>query len=562
MSNIGKDNPQGSFDLFQQKDSGSGVSQLSCLGIIQNKITVCATSDSHLKTRERMAQAEEEARSRSAKFIKPGGPFLGRRLPVKRGPEGIPDVVPVRKRSTPMNPANTIRKTHTVTAVSQRPYRDRVIHLLALKNYKKPELVARLQKDGVNQKDKNSLGIILQQVANLNPKDNSFSLKDYLFKEIQKDWPGYSEIDKQSLELILSRKLNSSENATSTSCSESSVTSNTCAPSTSQKSLLSYKFFDPLMNKKQRVSHLNSQVQPAFSGHLQASNEKATAARPLPAPFAATTTPPPQLLPPKLPSTYNPPQSFFSTSPSTSDGRGTQNLLVDSFSQSNSSIYENQQQKYTSQAPLGTQAPAVVRVKSPKSTREKYALWYQNPEKIKKHEEKDKSKMQDTKSVSKEEKDVRKEKTAKLEESFCLDSGEGVLETYPASTDPPSPTTEQPDYLIKYTDIVSKEQRESYKGDFYAEYGEYRTLHAWIESITKRFMKFDARRKRLSPESKEYQVLHEEVIEEYQTLVQSSPSYHEQKSRCEYLHSKLSHIKRLVVEFDERKQDYDTSLLL
>ncbi|KFQ57141.1 RNA polymerase II elongation factor ELL2, partial [Nestor notabilis] len=150
---------------------------------------------------------------------------------VKRGPEGIPDVVPVRKRSTPMNPANTIRKTHTLTAVSQRPYRDRVIHLLALKNYKKPELVARLQKDGVNQKDKNSLGIILQQVANLNPKDNSFSLKDYLFKEIQKDWPGYSEIDKQSLELILSRKLKSSENATSTSCSESPVTSSTCAPS-------------------------------------------------------------------------------------------------------------------------------------------------------------------------------------------------------------------------------------------------------------------------------------------------------------------------------------------
>lgn len=89
---------------------------------------------------------------------------LGRRLPVKRGPEGIPDFVPVRKRSTPMNPANTIRKTRTVTAVSQRPYRDRVIHLLALKNYKKPELLARLQKDGVNQKDKNSLGIILQQV--------------------------------------------------------------------------------------------------------------------------------------------------------------------------------------------------------------------------------------------------------------------------------------------------------------------------------------------------------------------------------------------------------------
>ncbi|KAM9507541.1 RNA polymerase II elongation factor ELL2 [Guaruba guarouba] len=559
VSNTGKDNSQGSFDLFQQKASGSGLSQLSCLGSIQNTITVCATSDSHVKTRERMAQAEEDARSRSAKFIKPGGPFLGRRLPVKRGPEGIPDFVPIRKRSTPMNPANMIRKTRTVTAVSQRPYRDRVIHLLALKNYKKPELLARLQKDGVNQKDKNSLGIILQQVAILNPKDNTFSLKDYLFKEIKKDWPGYSEIDKQSLELILSRKLNSSENATITSCSESSVTSNTCAPSTSPKPVLSYKFFDLLINK-QGISHLSSEVQPAFSGHLQASSEKATAACPLPATSAATTPPPPpEPLPPTLLSTYSPPQTISSASPSTSDGRGTKKWLVDSFSQNYSSIYENQQQKFTSQTPLGTQAPTVMRVKSLKSAREKYALWYQNPEKVKKQEEKNKSKMQDTGSVSKKEKDVRKEETAKLEESY-LDSG--GQETLTAFTNPLSPATEQPDYLTKYTRIVSKEQRESYKEDFYADYGEYRTLHAWIESISKIFMNFDERRKHLPPESKEYQVLHEEVIEEYRALAQSSPSYHERKRRCEYLHSKLSHIKRLIMEFDERKPNDDSSPLL
>ncbi|NXW38655.1 ELL2 factor, partial [Phaetusa simplex] len=111
---------------------------------------------------------------------------------------------PERKRSTPVNPANIIRKTHTQSSVSQRPYRDRVIHLLALKSYKKPELLARLQRDGISQKDKNSLGPILQQVARLNPKDNSYTLKSYIFKEIQKDWPGYDETDKQSLELILS----------------------------------------------------------------------------------------------------------------------------------------------------------------------------------------------------------------------------------------------------------------------------------------------------------------------------------------------------------------------
>ncbi|NXQ90460.1 ELL2 factor, partial [Nyctibius grandis] len=150
---------------------------------------------------------------------------------VRSAPQSNPDVAPERKRSTPINPANLVRRTSTHKAVSQRPYRDRVIHLLALRNYKKLELLFRLQRDGVNKKDRNCLGTILRQVAILNPKDNSYSLKDYLFKDIQKDWPGYNELDKQSLELILSRKLNSSQNATSTSHLASPALSDKGAPS-------------------------------------------------------------------------------------------------------------------------------------------------------------------------------------------------------------------------------------------------------------------------------------------------------------------------------------------
>lgn len=35
--------------------------------------------------------------------------------------------------------------------------------------------------------------------------------------------------------------------------------------------------------------------------------------------------------------------------------------------------------------------------------------------------------------------------------------------------------------------------------------------------------------------------------------LQSSPSYHEVKHRCEYLHKKLSHIKGLIEEFDKKQ---------
>lgn len=64
-----------------------------------------------------------------------------------------------------MNPANTIRKCLTNNPVSQRPYRERIIHLLALRSYKKLEVLARLQRDGISQKDRNSLGSTLQQVT-------------------------------------------------------------------------------------------------------------------------------------------------------------------------------------------------------------------------------------------------------------------------------------------------------------------------------------------------------------------------------------------------------------
>ncbi|NXC23434.1 ELL2 factor, partial [Campylorhamphus procurvoides] len=148
---------------------------------------------------------------------------------VRRSPQATPDPVPGRKRTTPLNPANIIRRIFT--GVSRRPFRDRVIHLLALKNYKKPELLAHLQRDGILQKDRDSLGKILQQVANMNTKDNSFSLKEHFFKDIQKDWPGYSETDRRTLEMILARQSAASQNATSASHSTSQGPSDAAGPS-------------------------------------------------------------------------------------------------------------------------------------------------------------------------------------------------------------------------------------------------------------------------------------------------------------------------------------------
>uniref|UniRef100_A0A8B9YYJ0 Elongation factor for RNA polymerase II 2 n=1 Tax=Buteo japonicus TaxID=224669 RepID=A0A8B9YYJ0_9AVES len=529
LSDVGKDNPQGSFDCIQQTDSSSEASQLSCLGPIQNKITVCATSESYLMTKERMTQAEEESRNRSAKFIKPGGPFVG--TVVKRGPQNIPDTVPETKKPTRVTSANTVRKTRAHNAISQRPYKDRVIHLLALKNYKKPELLARLQRDGVNQKDRNSLATVLRQVAILNPKDNSYGLKDSVFKDIQKDWPGYNEADKQSLELILIRKM-CFQQLPVQKCSFFRTGANLNPADfydffklLLQKWGLNTNFSNPLMTKKQRISHLNSRIQPS------------SAATPAPLPM------PPTFLP-----TSNPPQTASSHSSSTPEGQRTQDPPVDSFGQKSSSICGHQQRKYTFQTPSVMPAPAAVQVGPPKPTDKKH----QSSEKVKEHNKEDKSKMQDATSASKE-KDCQKEGTAKTKTLFHLDSGQGInmllfltaiWVTLVKRCQQKQGLEMQIDHLLYIK--FSYEQRQSYKNDFNAEYDEYRNLHARIESINQRFMQFDAQRKLLSPGSKEYK----EILEEYQKC---SPTYYQDKSRCEYLHRKLSHIKRLIGEFDQQQ---------
>ena len=48
--------------------------------------------------------------------------------------------------------------------------RERVIHILALRPYKKPELIQRLNREAMSQKDRNNLTMVLHQVSK--PKQN------------------------------------------------------------------------------------------------------------------------------------------------------------------------------------------------------------------------------------------------------------------------------------------------------------------------------------------------------------------------------------------------------
>lgn len=557
LSNVGRDNPQGSFDCIQQYITSDGRIQLDCLGGIQDKITVCATDDSYQKARENMAQVEEETRSRSAIVIKPGGRYVGKKVQIRKPAPGLSDIAPSRRTSRPVIISSGTPKKGTT---QHRPLRERLVHLLALKPYKKAELILRLQKDGLLQSDKDSLDSHLQQVANLNGKDNTFTLKDFIYKEVQKDWPGYTEGDQQLLKRILFRKQSQAPPPESPPKDQASS-------SPSQAKRPAADFIDPLVNKKPRISHLTNKAATApVNGKLGSSNGKADAGAAqsggsVSVPDTGVTSSS-QPLP-----ALDIPRPFEALSDVSNDsshnGRDcdshetverlcqTPSLSLGSATMSTSSISTSSPGHTILN--VAQDCPASLNNKSRK--------------KSKKHKDKEKTKDRGRAKESEQ----RKNKERKVHEErvpepnrACATSPENLksnsiphkstdLNGMCNNTSIPLSLPEVADYLLKYTVIGSPEQRQRYKNDFNAEYSEYRGLHARIEGITRQFTVLDNELKQLQQGTDKYKTIHNQILQEYHKIKKTNPNYSQEKNRCEYLHSKLAHIKKLIAEYDQQQ---------
>ncbi|XP_062815234.1 RNA polymerase II elongation factor ELL [Anolis carolinensis] len=516
LSHIGKDSPQGSFDCIQQYVSSNGNIQLDCLGSIQDKITVCATDDSYQKAKESMALVEEETRSRGAIVIKPGGRYVGKTVKVRKPAPGVSDAVPSRIRPTPVNLANAMSKKGN-SAVSQRLLKDRVLHLLALKPYRKPELLLRLQKDGLSPQDKDALEALLAQVATVSPRDGSCTLKDPLYKEVQKDWPGYSEGDQQMLKRILFRKLCPPTNVSAcppenTAPSPPRDVDAPVSSSPPQKRGQPSDFTDPVSTKRSRISHFAQRTQPTFNGKLNSG--------PLPVASGSDPVPSASLLP-------------------------ALELPHDPLAELNNDLTHNGKDFEADAGERLLAAPAMVTASAPAGKHHG-----KSRKKLKKHKERER----------REEKKPPQPQAAPREEPDCEMEKEGDVVGEGPTQDTAglngtchSSASTRPDYLIKYAAIASPEQRQSYKNDFNAEYNEYRALHARIERITHHFVQLDAQLKQLPPDTEEYKTIHDQILQEYRKIKKSNPRYGQEKNRCEYLHNKLAHIKKLIAEYDQQQ---------
>ncbi|XP_040914242.1 MARVEL domain-containing protein 2 isoform X2 [Toxotes jaculatrix] len=109
-----------------------------------------------------------------------------------------------------------------------------------------------------------------------------------------------------------------------------------------------------------------------------------------------------------------------------------------------------------------------------------------------------------------------------------------------------------PDYIAKYPSIRSDEERDQYRAVFNDQYAEYKELHTDVQATLKKFDEMDAMMCSLpqNPASQTEVDRINRILQEYQRK-KNDPTFVEKKERCEYLKSKLSHIKQKIQEYDK-----------
>uniref|UniRef100_A0A3Q0SG56 OCEL domain-containing protein n=1 Tax=Amphilophus citrinellus TaxID=61819 RepID=A0A3Q0SG56_AMPCI len=506
VTNVARDNPHGSFDCIKQL-STSAAEELSCLGVIQKKMTVKATDESYDKARQSMAQAEEETRSRGAIVIKHGGRYQVGASTLKK------DACASNRRST--------------SDLQERPLRERIMHLLALRPYKRPELILRLQKDGLTAGDKNVLDSVLMEVTQLNSRDSTFVLKDSLYKELQKDWPGYTSGDQQLLKRILVRRLfQPQQNLLTVPEAQVSPLRDTpnSSPAHRPKHSLPEEYTDPLATKKPRISHLSSKT--ASDKSRTRSSEQAH--KDVTADDRQRDSLDPQKLIDSLSAVCQQEEKVAKRlEPPHAVPKGPE-------------IPEDHPQPNSDRP----QSPLIV----PDLTKHLFSFMRRDKkEKRKKHSSEHPNNKASLDCTGELMQQIIYRKHHLFELGFVM-VRKGCFVLIHFIPYPPPPPLHR-----KYTVIYSHEQRQSYKQDFNKEYDEYRDLHSRIDSVTQQFMDLDTQLKQLHHESHKYKTVRNQILQEYRKIKKCNPNYSHDKVRCEYLHNKLAHIKKLISEYDQQQ---------
>ncbi|KAK7602478.1 hypothetical protein V9T40_008067 [Parthenolecanium corni] len=543
ISNDTMQGKQGRFECVQHR---RGSRQLLKYGHFTQRLRIHANEDVYETTKNRMAAIEQQQRKNCTVQLdwnsttKGSGVNRKLKLQSKGCAGGRGDEQPlaakstlrletsnmIRSKSRPVNNAPP-KKINPAACLIRKPLKERIVHLLAVRPYKRPELEAALKRDGLRECDRPHIVDTLMSVSTF--RDNTYHLSKHAWNDVQEDWLFYTEHERQQ---IKKNKLQNLTSPSSSSDSGVSVTSNHSPNNNNNQTVAaggpaghgsppqSYKrpgYFngvDGFQTKRQRISHFVKQEPPGRSqlpGHPQPAGghhqeerpgddfHKAGAAakcefKPTPAKksaaaavvaAAASSSPEGRYSPRKeLPMT--PPGCSLSSSDVFASANSLCNgLLLDD----EPKVYQGECERSpptSVQMALGSAADATVTSTT--------AICDLNSR------------------------------------SECL---------------------EKPKYMKDYVTITNTEQRSRYKADFSQIFQEYERVHKEVDRVRNLFAQLGEKLKEHKKGSRGYAKVENDIKTKYYDLKRNR-NFQDAKRRYEYLHEKLSHIKNLVNEYDDK----------
>ncbi|KAM3925560.1 RNA polymerase II elongation factor ELL3 [Leptodactylus fuscus] len=506
-----KDKPQSSFECIRQGTSWNGEKQLTCIGTIQDKITVCATDESYQLTRDRVSQVEKETWSRTAIEIKPGASHRSKcvKISSKNNMESGPESSSPNHRP-PVFLTPAAKKCNRVNG-ERRPLQEWLIHLLALKPCRKHSLIERLEKSNMFPRDHTELLSALDEVGCLSPKDGKYCLREELYNQVQKDWMGYTPEERQHMTSTLERRhqrISSSQNYQTTAervrTHHSLLSTHPSArhrPPDSKRQAEA-ESAENKNYKRIKSSQMDNHLHEGHSNSLSASDSHKT--RHHPGSETGKSTGP-------VPENHSHKKQKSHQTLEKRHRRETHKRTKPCDESENDKLKFRQETSHVSHLD-GT------------------SDWH-------------KSEKRDRESSEEEEEEDDWEEQALMLER-CLTSPEEKEELSES-------TEEVADYFSKYTTITSQDQRKLYEDEFASDYTEYLELHAKIGKVLERFVHLGSKMKKYQQGTVEHKMVENKILSEYKKFKKTYPGYREEKTRCEYLHHKLSHIKDLILEYEK-----------
>lgn len=373
------------------------------------------------------------------------------------------------------------------TEIMKRPLKERLIHLLALRPYKKPELIVRIKNDGLKERDRTAIATALKSVSFL--RENTYHLHRHMWNDVHEDWPFYTEQDRQTLKRRKPQNLTppvSSDGGSSTSGQSPTSTHNGSPPPAVKRPPLNneIKYLDGPANKKSRISHYRKEAE---SSNRRSDSREAT-----------------------MLNSRSRENEVLRSSSNYYGSNNTPNALDND---------DNDMSMCISYDVITNEA--VKRMAS--------------------------NSVSTNNNGQDHNRDNRNHHNIHNNHNSCHQEKESDDDTDPNINNINS-VSGNPSYdFSKFTPIMSIDQRRQYKTEFDNDFAEYRKMHADLEVVSKRFTELSERLKNEKnyDRRKEIKSL---IFNEYQN--NQKKNHQEKKQKFHYLHQKLSHIKRLVHDYD------------